>query len=417
MRRRLIIAILVLFGIDASVALAQDVSLSGHSADFGVDLFSDHGLRTFDADRSKGVFQRDSTYIYQKKQSSEMWVPTGRNIYSYSTSGNNIRTETSRRLSGGGWEPESQTLFFYGSNDLISSETYEIWDADTADYMSYSREEYSYDDRDIIEYITTEKWADNAWNAVNLRFFEYNSARVLTSETTYERDEDYSEIHWSPNTRLLYAYNNYADIHSEVLQVWEEALQSWVNRFSELYIYDATNRLVETILRTWSDSTASWREVSASTVEYDTDGQPIGAEQYTATPGPTPGINFQVIDFDQTGNPESTTTSEWRENAWIPVEKQIHYWSKSDFVNFPVTSIRCYFSNPYAARGIWRCEGLKAEVPYVLDVYDLQGRHRYAQSIPSDGLFRFDRELDSGLYTVVIRGGLDVHTEKVYFIP
>ena len=417
MRCRFIIAILFLFGVNSSVALAQHVPASVTSSNFGFDLFSDHGLRTFDVDRSKERFQLDSTYIYQKKQSSEMWVPARRNIYAYSSSGENIRTETSRRSSEGAWMPESQTIYQYGSNDLLSSKIYEIWDSHTSDYRNDSREEYSFDGRDLIEYITTEKWSDTVWNPVSLRFFEYNSARVVTSETSYDREEGSTEIYWTPLTRMLYEYNDYADIHSEVLQEWDDTSQSWLNRFSELYVYDAGNRLVETILRTWSNTTSSWREVSASTVMYGTDGQPIGTEQYTATLGSTPGINFQVIDFDQTGNPGTSTTSVWRENSWVPVEKQIHYWSKTGLVNFPETSIRCYYSNPYTARGIWRCEGLKAEVPYVVDVYDLQGRHRYTQSIPSDGLFRIDRELDPGLFMVVIRGGLDQHTEKVYFKP
>ncbi len=414
---RFVIAVLFLFGVDPSIAMAQDVFAPNPYSNMGVDLFSDHGLRTFDADEGNGIFQRDSTYIYQKRPNSEMWVPSGRNIYAYSASGNNIRTETSRRLSKGGWEPESQTIYNYGANSELSSKEYEIWDMDTGDYVNDTRENYSFDNRDLIEYITTENWNDTAWIAVNLRFFEFNSARVLTSETTYENDEEISGLYWSPLSRMLYTYNDYADIHSEVLQAWDEAAENWVNRFSELYVYDASNRLIETVLRTWSTSTGSWREVSASIVEYDTNGQLTGTEQYTATTGSISGINFHVISFDQTGNPGSTTTSVWRENAWVVVEKQIHYWSKTALGNFPETSIRCYYSNPYPARGIWRCEGLKTEVPYVLDIYDLQGRHRHVQSIPSDGLFRVDSDLDSGFYTVVIRGGLDLHTEKVYISP
>ncbi|HLV53709.1 MAG TPA: T9SS type A sorting domain-containing protein, partial [Cryomorphaceae bacterium] len=75
--------------------------------------------------------------------------------------------------------------------------------------------------------------------------------------------------------------------------------------------------------------------------------------------------------------------------------------------------IRCYYANPYTIGSIWKCDGLKQNVQYVMDVYDLQGRVRLNVPIPEDGTFRIMGRLDEGMHLMTIRGGLDIHTEKV----
>lgn len=378
------------------------------------DPFSNKGLRTIDQNAFDVDFRKDSTYVYKRDGSESLWIPSRRNVYDYDSEGRHRRTHTAGKEDSQSWIPLSRTDFHYDADDRVILEVFESWDVASSSYVPQWQEVYEYESQGLPKAITTEIQYRNQWIPEKRRQFEYTVSRILEAETIYLRDDKKSDLHWLPSMRMLYAYNANADLQSETIQTWHDSTQTWRNLYSELFVYDDNDRLIETVLRTWNHSNMSWRDLTASTVKYGLDGRLTEADQYNTAVGPDVALNAQSTVYDTTGNPGSITTSVWQNNAWIPVEKQVHFWSTVRRGIFADGEIHCYYPNPYALGAIWKCEGLKRDVEYVLDVYDLQGRHRHVRRVPIDGVFRIDGSLPSGYYTVVIRGGLDTHVEKVY---
>lgn len=390
-------------------ALAQS---GDRGAPFGWNYLNEYGLRTLKPDPRRGSYVLDSSYIFNKAVDSQVWLPTGRHVYKYCPNGIRTQMTTSKWEKFAGWQEESRTLYEYDANDRLSAKMFESWHRDQGEYFRNGRELYDYNSQGLLETITGQKWESEAWNAVDLSVFEYNAARVLLSETNYLSDSGTAELVWVPTTRRLLTYNENADLESELLQVWEPATETWVNKLHEKYIYDDAHNLVDKVLATWDGNNSVWKVIETTEPGMH-DNRNMRFEPLPIRANVGNEVNLREITVDEIGNPDSTTTSVWNNNQWVPVEKQVNYWSKKDLAEFYDSRIRCYYANPYTIGSIWKCDGLKQNVQYVMDVYDLQGRVRLNVPIPEDGTFRIMGRLDEGMHLMTIRGGLDIHTEKV----
>jgi hypothetical protein len=134
--------------------------------------------------------------------------------------------------------------------------------------------------------------------------------------------------------------------------------------------------------------------------------------------GPAEQDLFQEsANYDAEGNLNQVLEVLWDEDSqeWENFKRHTHYWSKRYTGNLDTRpdKIMCRFENPHTVGQPWFCESLKHDVVYSFEVYDLLGRLHYSGEFEGQDGFRIERSIPPGVYLAVIRGGLDVHTEKV----
>jgi hypothetical protein len=185
----------------------------------------------------------------------------------------------------------------YDAGGHLSSRMEERWDADTKDWMPFSRHGFSYEDRGLLwrelsESFKDEKW-DESWRTTYAYDSEGRKTVVLYEEVS---DSVWIELHrttltydpdgttrtevsatrrggqWVNTLRHIYSHDQEGRLESRVLQVWYAG--TWLNYLRRVYEYDTDGRLTLELWQEWILTTmlSVWQNMLRVTYGYDGEG-------------------------------------------------------------------------------------------------------------------------------------------------
>lgn len=375
-------------------------------------FFSD-SQRPFDYNAiTSSNFLKDSTYVFEELQ--DTWSLKNKNVYSYDLQGNEILLVESN-LVDNSWVNVSKSEKAYSNSQTLIYERISIWEENNQSWKYFSRSDFLYGPLNILESKVDYARNNNLWERELKTEYDYNQLYLIEVISQYDWDSDLEQ--WFPSERTLFDYNEDENLEREVLQLWNDSLQIWVNSKARNYNYDEHDKLISSTRSAWSKSEQSWISQSMVSMLYNDKGQVQSTKQVELRPNSEQNLTSQDVTYDSEGNLGQTIISNWNESSgeWESVTKKVHFWSQNITGNLGGKDgeIACSFMNPYVLGLSWKCNSLKEDVMYTVEVYDLWGRRHFADQFRGNRAFRIHGNIPPGVYTVIIRGGIDVHTEKI----
>ncbi len=404
----------------ASVILPQTVDGQAYAKNLsGFTFGANSGLRYFpEDDIIKTNFLRDSTYVYLSDSGIDSnWNLRDKFIYSYDNQGRVLESVHSKLSDSADWINDSRLQNTYSDDQFLISQKEDGWEPKSGKWLASLRRTYSYNVIGLEDLVITEKLFQQAWRLDSKVEYTYNSAYDISEEVAYSRN--FEGQHWEAISRYLYTYFENESIKQEIYQVWNDSLHKWVNQASQQYKYNSSNKLISTTKSNWDLDDKGWVDLSVISLIYNEKGQVLSSSQMHSSADINNGvpIQSQESNYDNNGNVGQVLNSVWNSESgsWDLYQKQVHFWTK--YVNGNLhqgdDKIDCLFANPYIIGLPWYCESLKANVVYTVEVFDLYGRLFYSDTFKNKSSFRITRSIPNGFYIVLIRGGLDYHSEKI----
>jgi len=357
-------------------------------------------------------YLRDSTYVFNEVDDS--WLLKSKMVYDYDSQGNEISKLESAKEEHS-WVNLTKIEKAYNSTQLLSYERTSIWNEDYDEWDFHERRDLFYNSINLLDQEIAHIRDGQLWKKDKKMEYGYSESYNIEHISKYRWQELVDE--WVPTERTLFEYNQNEMLEREIIQFWNDSLDMWFNAISRDYRYDDSNNLVSTTRSNWSLTGQRWIGISMISVTYNEKGQIKATRQVDLGSSAEQNLTSQEVSYDNDGNLGETIISTWNPESdeWETVNKQVHFWSENLTGNLGSSSdnIDCVFMNPYFLGLNWKCSSLKDDVLYTVEVYDLWGRRFFANQFMGNRAFRIDGNIPPGVYTVVIKGGIDVHTEKV----
>ncbi len=394
-------------------ASVGQVSESIHTNSFSSD--NQFGVRAFERnDVLQASFLRDSSQTFDMTEdyNSVNWELVNSMSYQYDQFGKEL-SRVFKSVSNQVWRNTKRWDNFYSFGSEIAERNESVWSAELTSWTPIYKLQYTYNHRgqelDILGFEKTE----NGWEPNQKTTYEYDLNDFVSNETVFDWNEEL--VNWIANSRIVYTYNNRHSVSSETSQIWNDSLGVWENRYSRVYVYDTENRIESSVRREWNHLEQQWIELSTLSLFFNEKGQLSRSELIDDASFAPP--HSENASYSDEGNLGELIHSVYNEDSdsFEPYEKELHYWSEHVQGNLidGGSEIDCKFANPYLLGLPWYCDKLKSDVIYSVEVYDLWGRLFYEDTFESNATFRLNGDIPPGLYSVVIRGGLDYHTERV----
>lgn len=361
-------------------------------------------------------YLRDSTYAYYIHPSDTVWKLGDKYYFKYDVQGRQIESLHAIEVDSL-WENVGRLRNYYSDHQALTVQEEDIRDSASGAWAHWQRRIYSYNPYGLLARAMTLEWMNNRWNLYDKVEYSYTIYHRLSSQIFYTIKKD--RVTWLKSQRYLFTYTPTNNIAKQIFQVWDDSTQYWVNDFSREFEYNSENDLISTIRRDWNPEKTVWVQKSVVSLYYNEAGQVFSTRQnqFSQASGDTLPFQVQSSNYDQNGNIGLTTNSLWNSNEkqWEPYKKLHHFWTKylNGNLDVAVDDIDCVFANPYKAGLPWYCQSLKPNVKYTVQVFDQLGRCFYSDQFMGDSSFQISKPLPDGFYIVVIRGGVDYHTEKV----
>lgn len=357
-------------------------------------------------------FLKDSTYVFKDENGS--WNLVNRLTYKHDLQGNEMERLESEFIHNA-WVNQLRVEKAYDSSQNLTYERISVWDQKHETWGFHEKKDFFYNTVDYLETEIVQIREGNLWEQDKKNEYAYYEDYNVQSISEFEWESETQE--WKPTERTLFEYTESDNVDREIIQVWDDSLNTWLNSVSKDYTYDEDDNLISSTRSNWSALEQSWVDISMISLIYNDKGQVQGTRQIDLSPSSAQNLVSQDVSYDEQGNPGETIISNWNpdEEEWQNVTKKVHFWSENLTGNLSSSSdqIVCSFMNPYFLGLMWKCSSLKDDILYTVEVRDLWGRSFFADQFMGNRAFRIDGNIPPGVYIVIIRGGLDVHTEKV----
>lgn len=360
-------------------------------------------------------FLKDSTYYYNKEDTSIDFQLSKKVVFDYDNQGR-LLVENEFEKIDNNWNKSLKRIFNYNDEGLVEYSVIKRWNEAAEDFENKQRTFFFSNSLGLISQEIIEIYSFEEWLAQWKHDHFYNDKNNIVEELSHKWSSELLE--WEPKKRRHFEYNDNADLESEVIQVWVDTLGQWVNSAFRGYEYNEDNQLINMRQSTWNQNLQEWIEQTYQALSYTAMGQVQNSSSYDAV-SPTGDAKESIeATYDEDGNLNTTIFREWNsENKeWESYEKHEHFWNQYLFSSPPLSDdrIECFYTNPHTVGLPWHCNALLKQEQYIVSVFDHNGVLHHLQTIRGGDTFRLTKQLNNGLYMVVISGGLTVHTEKVF---
>lgn len=408
--------ILILFILGSAFTAGAQTGNDGKSNDMS-SFFGFDGLRLNNPELLYNErFLADSTYIFEKSDLNGDFQSVKKILLHYDNQGRLVN-ENEFENKEGDWKKSLTRTYNYNADGFVDYRVNREWNVFEQEFENSQRTFFYRNYMGNVSREIVESHESDSWNFDLKREYVYNDQNKIAEELSF--DWSIETLQWQPEKRKLYEYNGNKDLISEIYQVWVDTLARWVNTSLKNYEYNDDRQLINLSQKTWSPNLEKWIDHSFQALSYTALGQIQVASSYEAidSEGALDASESVEATYDENGNLSTTLFREWNEdqNAWSSFEKHVHFWSEYLIGNLDYTdeNIECFYANPHTVGLPWYCNSLLKNETYHLSIFDHNGVLHHTQIFKGSDTFRLTKNLDNGLYMVVITGSLTVHTEKV----
>lgn len=359
-------------------------------------------------------FLRDSTYFFEKQESNIDFELFKKIIFDYDNQGR-LLVENEFENKVDIWKKSVKRSFNYNDDGFVEYSISERWDAFSEEFENHQRTFFARNYLGLVSEEIVEIYEADEWLPYSKDEYLHNDDNKIAEELIFRWD--LTSMAWQPQRRKLFEYNENNKLRSEVQQVWVDTLGVWLNTSSQDYEYNDENQLVNLLQSIWNQGLEEWVEQSFQALSYTLLGQVENANSYDVFDSDGDAKESVEATYDDYGNLNTTLFKEWNpeQDEWNSYEKHVHFWSQYLIGNLDYTNknIECFYANPHTVGLPWYCNSLLNSETYSLSVFDHNGVLHHSQQFRGSDTFRLTKNLNNGLYMIVITGGLTVHTEKV----
>ncbi|HKK38379.1 MAG TPA: T9SS type A sorting domain-containing protein [Cryomorphaceae bacterium] len=359
-------------------------------------------------------FLKDSTYFYTKDSLEAEFREFKKVTFDYDNQGR-LLLENEFEKKADVWLESIKRIFSYDNDGAVEYRVLKQWDSSNESFENQRRTFYTRNFMGLVSRETIEKYESNEWMLDSKQEYFYNAHYDISEEVSYTWLTP--NMVWEPKRRKIREFNEDQELSSEVIQVWVDSLNVWVNMSHRRYEYNSDNQLINLLESMWNTSLEQWVEQSVQALSYNPLGQVENSNSFDALDPDGDTKESVEATYDEDGNLNITLFKEWNsdQNAWNAYERHVHFWSEYLIGNLDGAdkNIECFFMNPHTVGLPWSCDELLENEVYLLSVYDQNGILHHSQQFRGRDTFRLTKNLNNGLYMVVITGGLTTHTEKV----
>ena len=372
---------------------------------------------------------RDSTYTYfrdqqaigseeeaQDTEEEEVWILESRSVYEYDPRGLPIRELRSARDKDE-WRNDQLISYNYDLGNTLSELREARWDSVSQDWLNSKQELYYYTYSGALREVIEQSWEmPGRWDYSQRIAYDYYDDDLLQRLTVFGWSLD--ELLWMPEERLTFTYEEDSDLLTvELLQRWDDSLQTWLNYSKRTFAYDDDDLLIETVNSTWDKANQSFTTEVIVNWNYNEDGKPIRNDVVVFNQEDLKNYTTESAVYSDEGVVDMTFERQWDEDteSWEYFRYSEHFWSTYLLGNpeQDAAEISCRFQNPYTLGTPIFCQSLKPDLLYDLELYDIYGRRFYSAKVYGGQVFRLQGAIPRGMYILSIRGGLDAHSEKL----
>ncbi len=378
------------------------------------------GIRSFNLESVVETnFLRDSSHTFllvdESEDGSPIWDIIEAFHFEYDHLGNEVG-KVLRENVNGVWSNRTRWETFYGYDYEITEIDELEWTSERSEWEKKNKKVFTYNvQNNLLEELLLLR-ENNSWVRSEKRKLSYTEGSLISKETVYSWDS--SNENWEAVERLMFTYNNDRLIETQVLQFWDDSLETWVNESSRTFEYNQDNKVIGSMRSLWDVELESWINTTSLSIAYDDKGQMASTEEQVVGSEDAEYTHSEEALYNADGNLNQIIQKRWdeTEEEWDSYKKELNFWSVHMNGNLDqyTADINCYFANPYLQGLPWHCDGLKSDQLYTIEVFDTWGRAFHKAVFKGSDTFRINSEIPPGFYTVVLRGGLDVHTEKVF---
>jgi len=255
---------------------------------------------------------------------------------------------------------------------------------ENANWVNYTRENYTYDSNNLLLILNYSTWQNNAWVVGLTVYYSYNlNGQILTilrntSRSFYTYNDQnkldtitsqyYANGIWTNNQRSVYSYNSIpgGNTITRLQLIWSGS--NWDNFTKRTETFDNNGNLALYIWETWQNGTI-WELNTRRSWVYDNNQNPVYLLQEWWTDSAWVNSGQTNFEYDSDADIVFSQTDYWLDDVWAKRNTYHYYYYSPVSTHTPSAANFTIFPNPASTSVTLESEGLTH-----INLFDQQGR-------------------------------------------
>jgi hypothetical protein len=172
---------------------------------------------TYDSDFRLATWLNESV-----GDTEDSWILDVQKVYSYDQDGNLILVVTSD-YSGSEWEPVTQEIFEYNSENLVITDYAQYWDTSLEEWVNETRQQYEYNADTKVVYYDYSSWnpGPEEWEFSFKREYEYALSSIVQNNFLYVFGD------WLLSSRKTTTLNEFDRPLQDLTEAYDSQSEFW----------------------------------------------------------------------------------------------------------------------------------------------------------------------------------------------
>jgi Secretion system C-terminal sorting domain len=226
--------------------------------------------------------------------------------------------------------------FFIGFNSMFACRVDTVYSYinNSGLWENSERKINTYNSIDSLEIVLIQNWSNNLWKNASKKVFEYNTNRLLISETSFIIE--WGKLDWTNQGKRSFLYNNQNQL-IEIFGVYYNSNNDEIKDRKNNFIYNSIGNVIEIIEYKWNVN--NWQPFYKKTLNYSNINLILDENSYywNSTSNIWNKTSNYIYTYDSKSNLINFSIKSWDEakKIWLNrIEKFYEYNSKSQVILF-----------------------------------------------------------------------------------
>lgn len=392
------------------------------------------------------VYRVDSVYCYSGNIETGEETPNVRQYNTAFSETGQILSQIEQVYNNGVYFNSVSRNYSYDENDFLLEQTDQNWSATTQSWTNAAKTIYTldvasseyaeivsqvwdlgswkntvrtvnmYNDAGIIVQSDGYLWENGAWVQDYANYFSVNINTGLTVATLFQKRNEDGQLVNLNRTFLTYDSNeNLIEISRDVFQ------GGWIASSRTLYTFE-NDLQVEESYQVWNQGTETWQNQTLVETIYTFFDKPF--QVTTSSWNGTEYVFYSKTtnSYDEYENLTEFSSDFFYQNEWRYVGRCQFFWSL-----YSVSSVEeinrgfdilknCKIANPTVNGSCFSCKDWTIEGKGEIEIFNLDGKKVYSETVGNQEDIRLDMNSDDGLYIIVLKDDRGLVWRKKIFV-
>lgn len=221
------------------------------------------------------------------------------------------------------WENMSQQIYTHDASGNRNSRTLKYWNKPGASWLNYERNLYDFDPSGNIVNSTYQTWdlGSSAWINVFKDSMSYSATNKLLSTKT----QLWLSGNWENNKNVFYVYDGSDRLIESQEQGWSVGSSTWYDVKKYTYTNDASGNILTFMNQNWNTSLSKWDTFNKREYSYDSKSNLLSNTWsfWDAGSSTFENSSLETYTYDSNDNQLTETAAIWdiTSSSWVNTEK------------------------------------------------------------------------------------------------